>query len=153
MKKELPIDKIPNRCVSIFTHGWEISVGVKTTNLSQLILKEWKKKKHEQWRMKKAVEELKPSTTPHIIRIWNKVQKIRKKINSDQTTFLNTFYKHHTRLKVQKLKYKIKCSKSNWSKSIAMGKLSKLRINHENLKHQVQANGWQVWRKDEKLDN
>ncbi|TQD93511.1 hypothetical protein C1H46_020858 [Malus baccata] len=184
MKKELPIDKIPNRRVSIFTPGWEISVGVKTTDLSQLILKEWKKKKHEQWRMKKAVEELKPSTTPHIIRIWNKVQKIRNKI-----AFFYQFYKHHTRLKVQRLKYKIKYSKSNWSKSIAMGKLSKLKvfrlnclqslylglsiimryshlnqldfliyhhclqINHENLKHQVQANGWQAWRKDEKLDN
>ncbi|CAN6558321.1 unnamed protein product [Malus baccata var. baccata] len=63
------------------------------------------------------------------------------------------FYKHHTRLKIQRLKYKIKYSKSNWSKSIAMGKLSKLKINHENLKHQVEANGWQTWRKDEKLDN
>ncbi|TQD82924.1 hypothetical protein C1H46_031523 [Malus baccata] len=105
MEKELLIDKIPNRPVSIFTPGWEISVRVKATNLSQLILKEWKKKKHEQWRMKKAVEELKSSTTPRIIRIWNK------------------FYKHHTRLKVQMLKYKIK-------------------INHEN---QVQANGWQAW--------
>ncbi|RXH90172.1 hypothetical protein DVH24_032529 [Malus domestica] len=112
MKKELPIDKIPNRRVSIFTPGWKISVGVKSTDLSQLILKEWKKKKHEQY-----------------------------------------FYKHHTRLKVQRLKYKIKYSKSNWSKSIAMGKLSKLKINHENLKHQVQANGWQAWRKDKKLDN
>ncbi|TQE11333.1 hypothetical protein C1H46_003067 [Malus baccata] len=50
----------------------------------------------------------------------------RKKINSDQTSFLNTFYKYHTCLKVQRLKYKIK-------------------INHENLKHQVQANGWQAW--------
>ena len=49
MEKELPIDKIPNRRVSIFTPGWEISVGVKTTDLSQLILKEWKKKKHEQY--------------------------------------------------------------------------------------------------------
>lgn len=29
------------------------------------------------WRMTNAVEELKPSTTPHIIRIWNKVQQIR----------------------------------------------------------------------------
>nr|XP_028949367.1 cyanogenic beta-glucosidase-like [Malus domestica] len=36
-------------------------------------------------------------------------------------------------------------SKSNWSKSIAIIKLSKLKINHENLKHQVQANGWQAW--------
>ncbi|RXH71490.1 hypothetical protein DVH24_018845 [Malus domestica] len=116
------------------------------------------------WRMTNAVEELKPSTTPHIIRIWNKVQQIRyntisylfifsgilymsfiKKINSDQTTFLNTFYKYHTCLKVQRLKYKIKYSKSNWSKSIVMRKLSKLKINHENLKHQVQANGWQAW--------
>ncbi|XP_050146828.1 uncharacterized protein LOC126622193 [Malus sylvestris] len=146
MKKELLIDKIPNRCVSIFTPGWKISVRLKTTNLSELILKEWKKKKHEEyWCMKKVVEELKLSTTPHIIRIWNKVQQIRKKINSDQTTFLNTFYKYHTRLKVQRLKYNIKYSKSNWSKSIAMGKLSKLKINHENLKHQVQANGWQAW--------
>ncbi|XP_050124016.1 uncharacterized protein LOC126601357 [Malus sylvestris] len=145
MEKELPIDKISNRRVSIFTPGWEIYVEVKTIDLSQLILKEWKKKKHEQWRMKKAVEELKPSTTPRIIRIWNKVQQIRKKINSDQTTFLNTFHKHHTRLKVQRLKYKIKYSKSNWSKSIAIRKLSKLKINHENLKHQVQANGWQAW--------
>ncbi|XP_050104827.1 uncharacterized protein LOC126584511 [Malus sylvestris] len=145
MKKELGIHKIPNRRVSIFTPGWDIFVGIKTTDLSQLILKEWKKKKHEQWRMKMVVEELKPSTTPHIIRIWNKVQQIRKKINSDQTTFLNTFYKHHTRLKVQRLKYKTKYSKSNWSKSIAMRKLSKLKINHENLKHQVQANGWQAW--------
>ncbi|CAN6557040.1 unnamed protein product [Malus baccata var. baccata] len=108
MKKELTIDKIPNRRVSIFTPGWEISVGVKTTNLSQLILKEWKKKKHEQY-----------------------------------------FYKHHTRLKIQRLKYKIKYSKSNWSKSIAMGKLSKLKVFRLNL----QANGWQAWRKDEKLDN
>ncbi|XP_050112067.1 uncharacterized protein LOC126590627 [Malus sylvestris] len=95
--------------------------------------------------MKKAVEELKPSTTPRIIRIWNKVQQIRKKINSDQTTFLNTFYKHRTCRKVQRLKYKIKYSKSIWSKSIAIRKLSKLKINHENLKHQVQANGWQAW--------
>ncbi|TQD88619.1 hypothetical protein C1H46_025818 [Malus baccata] len=77
MKNELGIHKIPNRRVSIFTPEWEISVGVKTTDLSQLILKEWKKKKHEHWRMKMAVEELKPSTTPHIIRIWNKVQQIR----------------------------------------------------------------------------
>ncbi|TQE07641.1 hypothetical protein C1H46_006784 [Malus baccata] len=67
-----------------------------------------------------------------------------KKINSDQTTFLNTSCKYHTRLKVQRLKYKIKYSKSNWSKSIAIKKLSKLKINHENLKHQVQANGWQT---------
>ncbi|RXH78840.1 hypothetical protein DVH24_002358 [Malus domestica] len=59
------------------------------------------------------------------------------------------FYKHHTSLKIQRLKYTIKYSKSNWSKSIAMGKLTKLKINHENLKHQVQANGWQAWRKDE----
>ena len=49
MKKELLTDKIPNRRVSIFTPGWEISVGVKATDLSQLILKEWKKKKHEQY--------------------------------------------------------------------------------------------------------
>ncbi|CAN6542374.1 unnamed protein product [Malus baccata var. baccata] len=104
MEQELPIDKISNRRVSIFTPGWEISVGVKTTDLSQLILKEWKKKKHEQY-----------------------------------------FYKHHTRRKVQRLKYKIKYSKSIWSKSIAIRKLSKLKINHENLKHQVQANGWQAW--------
>ncbi|CAN6711565.1 unnamed protein product [Malus baccata var. baccata] len=104
---KLPIDKIPNRHVSIFTPGWEISVRVKNTNLSQLILKEWKKKNHEQY--------------------------------------------HHTRLKIQRLKYKIKYSKSNWSKSIAMGKLTKLKINHENLKHQVQANGWKAWRKDENV--
>ncbi|TQD77536.1 hypothetical protein C1H46_036928 [Malus baccata] len=79
MKKELPIDKIPNKRVSSFTPGWEISIEVKTIDLSQLILKDWKKKKHKQ-----------------------------KKINSDQTTFLNTFYKHHTRLKVQRSKYKAK---------------------------------------------
>ncbi|CAN6580896.1 unnamed protein product [Malus baccata var. baccata] len=60
---------------------------------------------------------------------------------------VTAFYKRHTRLKIQRLKYTIKYSKSNWSKSIAMEKLLTTFIfgiiNHENLKHQVQANGWQ----------
>ncbi|XP_050129855.1 uncharacterized protein LOC126606512 isoform X2 [Malus sylvestris] len=145
VKMAQPKNELPSRRVSIFSPGWGISVGVKTVELSKLILKEFKKKKHEQWRMKIALAEMKNANTPHIIRTYKKVQRIRK-INRNHTIFLDKFYKHHTLLKLKKLKHRIKFSSSNWSKSVAMGKLSNLKIHNENLKHHVKTNGWQPWR-------
>ncbi|RXH86813.1 hypothetical protein DVH24_022086 [Malus domestica] len=120
-------DETPSRRVSIFSLGWGISVGVKTIDVSKLILKEVKKKKHEQWRMKNALAEMITATTPHIIRTYKK------------------FYKHHTSLKLKKLKHRIKSSSSNWRKSVAMDKLSNIKMHNENVKHQVKTNGWQPW--------
>ncbi|TQD70787.1 hypothetical protein C1H46_043683 [Malus baccata] len=138
-------DEPPSRRVSIFSPSWGISVGVKTIDLSKLILKEFKKKKHEQWRMKNALAEMITATTPHIIQTYKKVQQIRKKINRNHTIFLDKFYKHHTSLKLKKLKHRIKSSSSNWRKSVAMDKLSNLKLHNENVKHQVKTNGWQPW--------
>ncbi|TQD71793.1 hypothetical protein C1H46_042661 [Malus baccata] len=49
VKMAPPKNKLPSRRVSIFSPGWGISVGVKTVELSKLILKEFKKKMHEQY--------------------------------------------------------------------------------------------------------
>ncbi|CAN6561210.1 unnamed protein product [Malus baccata var. baccata] len=85
----------------------------------------------------------KKGSTNSVTEISNTFELSEQRHVRKSKNFIGLFYKHHTHLKVQRLKYKIKYSKSNWGKSIAMGKLSKLKINHENLKHQVQANGWQ----------
>lgn len=101
VKMTPPKEEPPSRCVSIFSPAWGISVRVKTVDLSKLILKKFKKKKHEQyvflsylfnfnelklgrkhtlyidysyrWRMKNGLAEMKTATTPHFIRTYKEV--------------------------------------------------------------------------------
>ena len=49
--KKLQENKGSKRCVSLFSYDWRMgnSVNINTIDLSQLILKEWKKKKHAQY--------------------------------------------------------------------------------------------------------
>ncbi|KAM5586318.1 hypothetical protein ABKV19_005298 [Rosa sericea] len=67
-KKKFQRDEGFRRRVFVFSSGWRMGQSVKmnTAYLSELILKEWKKKKHAHWRYKKARRELMTHDIYHI---------------------------------------------------------------------------------------
>ncbi|PRQ32926.1 hypothetical protein RchiOBHm_Chr5g0051811 [Rosa chinensis] len=76
-KKKFQRDEGFRRRVSVFSFGWRMGQSVKmnTAYLSELILKEWKKKKHVHWRYKNARRELMTLDIYHIKRTWRKEAK------------------------------------------------------------------------------
>ncbi|XP_040370953.1 uncharacterized protein LOC112189879 isoform X2 [Rosa chinensis] len=112
------------RRVSVFSSGWRMGLSVKmnTANLSELILKEWKKKKHAHWCYKNACRELLTHDICHIKRTWRKVLRIRRQKHREQNSF---FAKH---------------SSNNWSKGVAVRELSNFMFGQR-----LMTNGWLRW--------
>ncbi|PRQ37951.1 hypothetical protein RchiOBHm_Chr4g0408361 [Rosa chinensis] len=79
-KKKFLRDEGFRRRVSVFSSGWRMGQSVKmnTAYLGELILKEWKKKKHARWRYKNARRDLITHDIYQIKRTWRKVLRIRR---------------------------------------------------------------------------
>ncbi|XP_061996205.1 uncharacterized protein LOC133714152 isoform X1 [Rosa rugosa] len=137
-KKKFQRDEGFRRRVSVFSSGWRMGQSVKmnTAYLSELILKEWKKKKHAHWRYKNARRDLMTQDIYQIKRTWRKVLRIRRRKHREQNNFLAKFYIK----RFEEFKHNIKNSSNNWSMGVAIRKLSNFMFEQRRL-----TNGWLRW--------
>ncbi|XP_061988782.1 uncharacterized protein LOC133707244 isoform X1 [Rosa rugosa] len=137
-KKKFQRDEDFRRRVSMFSSGWRMgqSVKINTAYLSELILKEWKKKKHAHWRYRNARTELMTHDIGHIKRTWRKVLRIRRQKHREQNSFLAKFYIK----RFEDLKHDIENSSNNWTKGVAVRELSNFMYGQRLL-----TNGWLRW--------
>ncbi|XP_050379462.1 uncharacterized protein LOC126796776 [Argentina anserina] len=120
------------KSISIRAPAWPMGISIKMNShdLRKVILKEWNKKKEEHYQYENAHQELMSHSISYIRRTKRKVQRIRRKMQCMNTSFLDKFYMQRT---VQNLS-------NNWSKAVAIKKKSNVLI-----EDRVQENGWLKW--------